>query len=211
MSSDLKKYDHLFKVLLLGEAAVGKTCILIRYTDNTFSTEQITTLGVDLKKKNMVIDGSKIVLQLWDTAGQDRYAAVTKQFFKGAQAIILVYSINDTSTFNKVEDWISQIHQLVGSNIVKVLVGNKSDLEDERQIKKEEGEALAKKNDFYFFETSAFLNQNIQEVFDYTAQELYSRAKKDEDKIEKNKEGKIKINQDIIVNPKQKKCCGNNY
>lgn len=207
MSTDLKKYDHLFKVLLLGEAAVGKTCILIRYTDNSFSTEQITTLGVDLKKKNMVIDGSKIILQLWDTAGQDRYAAVTKQFFKGAHAIILVYSIIDLHTFDKVQDWISQIDQSIGNNIVKVLVGNKSDLEEERKVLKEEGEKLAQENSFKFFESSAFMNQNIQEVFDYTAHELFSRVKKEEDKIDKNYNKKMKINQQITFNSKTKKCC----
>lgn len=200
-----RKYDFLFKVLLLGEAAVGKTCILMRYIRNEFSKEQIMTLGVDFMKKNLMIQNEKVVLQLWDTAGQDRFSAVTKQLFKGAQAVVLVYSITDQVTFDKVKYWMNQIEQQVGKSITKVLVGNKCDMEDQRKVKLDDAKKIAEENNFGFFESSAKNNINIEPIFNYLVEELYSKIKKDEEDPKNKAIRGEKLNQSTIR--AKKKCC----
>lgn len=135
-----EKYDVLVKVVIIGDSAVGKTNILLRYVNEEYKMTHITTIGVDFKIKTIVIDGVKIKMQIWDTAGQERFKTITETYYKGAAGVILVYAVNDRKTFNSLENWIKQINESQPYNMPKIIVGNKSDVTDsERQVSKAEG------------------------------------------------------------------------
>lgn len=167
-----RKYNYLFKLLLLGETQVGKTSILLRYTENKFFESQLATIGVDFKKKYVNRGNEVICNQIWDTCGQDRYNSVTKTFFKGSQAIVLVYSIDSKESFHKVNQWLEKIDQNASPNVIKVLIANKCDLVDTRVVSYDQGKQLADENKMKFFEVSAFQNINIEKVFDILIDDL---------------------------------------
>ena len=137
-----QKFDHLFKLLIIGESGVGKTCLLIRYTDDSFTQNHINTIGIDFKIKVLDYEGKHIKLQIWDTAGQERFKTITKTYYKGAQGIILTYDVTDQESFKNISNWIKQIEANAQNSAIKVLVGNKFD-KPNRVVTKEEGEKLA--------------------------------------------------------------------
>ena len=159
-----KKYDFLFKLLIIGESGVGKTCILLRFTDDSFTANHLTTIGIDFKIKIIELEGKVIKLQIWDTAGQERFRTITKTYYKGAHGIILTYDVTDQNSFKNIRNWIKQIEANAQTNVKKVLVGNKCDKPD-RVVTEEEGKKLADDFGMNFFETSAKTNQNVNEVF----------------------------------------------
>uniref|UniRef100_A0A669BUP8 Ras-related protein Rab-15 n=1 Tax=Oreochromis niloticus TaxID=8128 RepID=A0A669BUP8_ORENI len=159
-----KQYDVLFRLLLLGDSGVGKTCLLCRFTDNEFHPSHISTIGVDFKMKTLLIDGIKVRIQIWDTAGQERYQTITKQYYRRAQGIFLVYDITSERSFQHIMKWASDVDEYAPDKVQKILVGNKSDEVDKRQVATEQGVKLAKAYGMDFFETSAFTNHNITEV-----------------------------------------------
>ena len=162
----MSKKESLFKILILGDSTVGKTCFLTRYADNTFQENQMATLGVDYKLKNVKMeDGNTVKLQIWDTAGQDRFHSLTRNYFKGAHSIILLYDITTQSSFDNVSKWIKQIKEDASEKVVIILVGNKIDLEHKRAIPTEEGEKIAEDFGLIFFECSAKTGKNINEAF----------------------------------------------
>ena len=161
-----KKYDYLFKLLILGESGVGKTCLLLRYTDDFFTANHLTTVGIDFKVRVVVLENKIIKLQIWDTAGQERFRNISRIYYKGAQGIILTYDITDQSSFRNVRNWIKQVEENAPTNVCKVLVGNKCDKSD-RVVTEEEGKMLANDFGMRFFETSAKTNQNVNEVFQF--------------------------------------------
>lgn len=166
-----QNYDYLAKLLIIGDSGVGKTNILLRFCENNFMTSHLTTIGIDFKIKTIEIDGKKIRLQIWDTAGQERFKTITQTYYKGAMGIIMVYSINDRASFNALENWMRQIKTHASENVVKVLIGNKSDMAD-RQVSFEEGKKMADSFGINFFEVSAKNNTNITETFTYMAKEI---------------------------------------
>ena len=158
------KYDHLFKLLIIGESGVGKTCLLLRFTDDSFTANHLTTIGIDFKIKIINLEEKQIKLQIWDTAGQERFRTITKTYYKGAHGIILTYDVTDENSFKNIRNWVKQIEQNAQTNVCKVLVGNKCDRED-RKISYEEGAKLASEFKMQFFETSAKSNYNVNETF----------------------------------------------
>ena len=160
-----EKADYTLKILTLGESAVGKTCILIRFTDNKFLTSHIMTIGIDYKSKS-IISGDKVVkLKIWDTAGQERFRNITKQYYKGADGILLIYDITDRESFEKARDWMKSIQENTQKDSIGIiLLGNKCDL-DERKVTYEEGQSLADEFKIQFMETSAYKDLNINESF----------------------------------------------
>ena len=180
MTNIPNKFDHLFKILIIGESGVGKTCFLLRYAENSFVANHLLTIGIDFKIKVVEIEGKVIKLQIWDTAGQDRFRTITKTYYKGSHGVILVYDVCDERSFGNVKNWVNQIEQNAKSSICKVLVGNKCD-KAERVIKEEQGRQLAEEFNMKFYETSAKTGQNVEEAFRYLTGEIL--------KIYKNKEG----------------------
>ncbi|XP_052380194.1 ras-related protein Rab-15-like isoform X29 [Oncorhynchus keta] len=176
-----KQYDVLFRLLLLGDSGVGKTCLLCRFTDNEFHPSHISTIGVDFKMKTLEIDGIKVRIQIWDTAGQERYQTITKQYYRRAQGIFLVYDITSERSFQHIMKWASDVDEYAPDNIQRILIGNKSDEEEKRQVATGQGNKLAKDYGMDFFETSAFTNYNITESFTRLAEQVLAANKKDLD------------------------------
>ena len=194
------KYDSLFKLLIIGESGVGKTCLLLRYTDDSFTANHLTTIGIDFKIKIIPIEGKLIKLQIWDTAGQERFRTITKTYYKGAHGIILTYDVTDQNSFKNIRNWIKQIEANAQTSVKKVLVGNKCDKPD-RVVSEEEGKKLADDFGMSFFETSAKTNHNVSEVFDHLTKEiLKSNAGKTDD-------GGKKLNKGDSSKQGKKGCC----
>ena len=164
-------YDYLIKLIIIGDSGVGKTCLLMRFTDNSFITNYISTIGIDFKIKPVTIDGKVVKLQIWDTAGQDRFRTITQTYYKGAMGVILAYDCTDETSFSNVKNWVKQLEVHTTPGIVKVLVGNKSDSPD-KKIDTSKGQELAKQYGMEFFETSAKNNLNIKEAFYYRAKTI---------------------------------------
>ena len=132
MAMDDIEYDYLFKLLLIGNSGVGKSALLLRFTEDTFRETFHSTIGVDFKIKNVEMDNKIVKLQIWDTAGQERFQTITKSYYKGAHGIILVYDVSERSSFLSVEQWIDEIERNANPHACKLLIGNKADLEDDR-------------------------------------------------------------------------------
>ena len=167
------KYDHLIKLLVIGDACVGKSSLLLRFSENAFSNNYLTTIGIDFKVKSVTINGKRIKLQIWDTAGQERVRTITQAYYRGAMGILLVYDCGDVTSFNNVTNWMRQIEQNASPGVAKIIVANKCDLLDsERAVSSEQGEALAKEYGVSFFETSAKQDTNVSEAFVGIATEI---------------------------------------
>jgi len=163
------------KLLMIGDSGVGKTCLLLRYANDSFSPTFITTIGIDFKIKNIQIDGKRIKLQIWDTAGQERFRTITTSYFRGAQGILLVYDVTDRQTFLSIRNWVAQIQMHADVNVNKILIGNKCDVQDQRAVSYEEGEGLAKEYNIHFFETSAKQDINVEKTFITIATDVKNR------------------------------------
>ena len=161
-----ENYDFIFKVLLLGNSDVGKSSLLLRYVDSVWSDTFVPTIGVDFKVKTIDIDGKKVKLQIWDTAGQERFRTVVSTYFRGAHGIFLIYDITNRDSFKNLENWLIEIEKNASENVLKILIGNKNDLEDERDISPDEGKSFANRNGMQFMETSAKMNTNVNEAFE---------------------------------------------
>ena len=166
--SDLisQDYDYLFKVLLLGDSDVGKSSLILRYTEETFNSKLVNSIGVDFKMKKKEIDGKIIKVQIWDTAGHERFRSITYSYYRGANAIIIVFDLSDKKSFINIIEWLKQIEKHAQENVFKFLVGNKSDLIDERKVTYEEAKKYADEHDLPYIETSAKEGININELFD---------------------------------------------
>nr|XP_027827732.1 ras-related protein Rab-15 isoform X3 [Ovis aries] len=135
-----KQYDVLFRLLLIGDSGVGKTCLLCRFTDNEFHSSHISTIGVDFKMKTIEVDGIKVRIQIWDTAGQERYQTITKQYYRRAQGIFLVYDISSERSYQHIMKWVSDVDEYAPEGVQKILIGNKADEEQKRQVGREQGQ-----------------------------------------------------------------------
>ena len=187
----------LYKILLLGDSTVGKTCFLLRYTDDTFLDLHMATIGLDYRLKTMILEDHKIVkVQLWDTAGQDKFRAITRNYYKGARGIILIYDVTNIKSFENIKKWITEIKEEISDNVSIILIANKIDNEPERKVSKEQGEKLAKEFDIAFFETSAKTGIGINESVFYLVQKI----------IETDPEVK-KRGKNLKIGNKKRKCC----
>eukprot|EP00441_Pelagodinium_beii_P018332 CAMPEP_0197667252 /NCGR_PEP_ID=MMETSP1338-20131121/65643_1 /TAXON_ID=43686 ORGANISM="Pelagodinium beii, Strain RCC1491" /NCGR_SAMPLE_ID=MMETSP1338 /ASSEMBLY_ACC=CAM_ASM_000754 /LENGTH=200 /DNA_ID=CAMNT_0043246451 /DNA_START=143 /DNA_END=741 /DNA_ORIENTATION=- len=168
-------YDYLFKLLLIGDSGVGKSCLLLRFADDTYTESYISTIGVDFKIRTIELDGKQIKLQIWDTAGQDRFRTITSSYYRGAHGIIIVYDITDRESFDNVKQWLSEIDRYACENVNKLLVGNKMDLADKRAVTWEEAKAFAEEHSMTFLETSAKAATNVEKAFTTMASEIKKR------------------------------------
>lgn len=185
--------------------------MLMRFSEDSFVSSFITTIGIDFKIKKVLLDGKWVKLQIWDTAGQERFRTITSAYYRGAMGILLVYDVTDEASFNNIRNWMRNIEQHASDNVNKILVGNKSDMADEkRAVAFERGQALAKEYNMPFFETSAKENYNVEQVFSAIARDVMKRLQQEQDSQP------AATTPDIILRPpgkstagpKKSKCCG---
>ncbi len=185
---ETKKKENQIKLLLLGDQAVGKSSLMTRYTEDEFLTNIMGTAGLDLKKKNIEIDGENIKIMIYDTAGHNRYRQIARSQYKGSQGIILVYDITDKKSFANVSYWMTSIYEVADSEVDILLVGNKID-KDKREVEYKEGEELALKFKVMFAETSAKSGENVESAFFKLITNIHNKIKNKESppmKIEEN-------------------------
>jgi len=166
---------RLIKLLLIGDSGVGKSCLLLRFSEDSFAPSFITTIGIDYKIRTIELDGKKIKLQIWDTAGQERFRTITTAYYRSAMGVLLVYDVTDDKSFANIKNWIRNIEQHASENINKVLVGNKCDLVDKRIIDTARGKALADEFKIPFYETSAKNSTNVEDAFISLARDVKKR------------------------------------
>ena len=157
-------YAYLFKYIIIGDTGVGKSCLLLQFTDKRFQPVHDLTIGVEFGARMISIDNKNIKLQIWDTAGQESFRSITRSYYRGAAGALLVYDITRRETFNHLTRWLEEARQNANSNMVIMLIGNKSDLDHRRAVTTEEGDRFAKENDLVFLETSAKSAHNVEEV-----------------------------------------------
>jgi Ras-related protein Rab-3C len=189
-----QNFDYMFKLLIIGNSSVGKTSFLFRYSDDTFTSSFVSTVGIDFKVKTVFQQGKRIKLQIWDTAGQERYRTITTAYYRGAMGFILMYDITNDDSFNSVQDWCTQIKTYSWDNAQVILVGNKFDLEHERVVSTERGRRLADQLGLEFYETSAKDNINVEVVFERLVDLICDRMSKSLD-----------MNTTILNNPQTKR------
>ncbi|CAI8615751.1 unnamed protein product [Vicia faba] len=167
-----EKIDYVFKVVVIGDSAVGKTQILSRFTKNEFCFDSKSTIGVEFQTKTVTINGKLIKAQIWDTAGQERYRAVTSAYYRGALGAMLVYDITKRQTFDHVARWVEELRSHADGSIVIMLIGNKGDLVDQRVVQTEDAVEFAEDQGLFFSETSAFSGENVNSAFLKLLQEI---------------------------------------
>ncbi|KAL5457073.1 hypothetical protein EMCRGX_G034310 [Ephydatia muelleri] len=171
-----KEFDFTYKVLIIGDSCVGKTCLLVRYAEDSFNQTFISTIGIDFKVKTIKINDKSIKLQIWDTAGQDRFFSINVAYYRGAMGILLVYDVTDEKTFKNISRWIGEIENHAPTEVEKVLIGNKCDCTDRRTVDTATGEKLAKEFGIPYMETSAKENVNVNEAFDCLAKLIFNKV-----------------------------------
>ena len=203
----LNESDFSFKILFLGGIGVGKTCIINRYVKNIFINDQTPTIGIDYKSKIVIYNSKKIKLKIFDTSGQERFHTLTKNYYRGADGIIMVFDLKRSETFDELTYWMEEINKNCDKNkIGLILVGNKNDGNlDERKISKEQGNKIAELYNFIYIETSAVTNDNIKECFDLMVKTLFEKNVNDCNNIKNNNEekGDIDIDKNKVVNDKK--------
>ena len=176
MNNNNAYYKYVFKYIIVGNASVGKSCILNQFLNNRFTDEYEITVGVEFGGKTIQLqDNSKIKLQIWDTAGQENFKAITRAYYRSAAIALVVYDITSRESFDQVESWLEECKINGNQEMTIILVGNKIDLESERVVSFEEGKQFAEKNSMMFFECSAKQGKNINDIFVQSAERVYGR------------------------------------
>ena len=203
--SQIHIFSVFFKILLIGDLGVGKSCVILRYVEGDFPGNIMSSIGVDFKTKQIDLDDRLIKLQIWDTAGHEKFRTITTSYYKSAHAIIILYDITQKASFDHIRNWITEIDKFGKQGVLKVIVGNKLDMENNRKITKEAAENLALKYGIKLWEVSAKDNTNIEEMFLDTIKTLLEKNSKiiSEGSSMANN---IQLNKDT-KNKKKKKCC----
>lgn len=170
--SKSRDYDYLFKLVLIGDSGVGKSCLLLRFADDAFTESYISTIGVDFRFRTVKIDKKTVKLQIWDTAGQERFRTITSAYYRGADGIIMVYDVTSKDSFDHVNDWMKEVNRYASEGTCKLLVGNKSDRTADRVVTEEQAKEFADELGIAFLETSAKSAKNVEEAFLTMAGEL---------------------------------------
>jgi Ras-related protein Rab-35 len=200
-----REYDHLFKLLIIGDSGVGKSSLLLRFADNTFTGSYITTIGVDFKIRTIEADGEKVKLQIWDTAGQERFRTITSTYYRGTHGVIVVYDVSNGETFANVKRWLHEIDQNC-ELVNRILVGNKNDDPNTKVVLTEDAQRFADQMNIKLFETSAKENINVEEMFMAITQMVLRTKKEQRDRAQAAQSDGIKLG-DKKGGSKKKKCC----
>ena len=206
-------YDVACQLLIIGDSCVGKTSLLTRYTTGTFKEEYIATVGIDYYTKNETINDKIISIKLWDTVGQERYKALTQNFFKNAEGVMVVYDITKVDSFDNLKFWINSIKQnMENKNIIipVIIIGNKVDMEDMREISNENAENFAKENNYKYFETSAKTGEGIDNAVRELVNQVLNHNNNNLDEQKESRKNSIQLNdkkKEKKEKKKKKKCC----
>ncbi|GBE82815.1 GTP-binding protein [Sparassis crispa] len=158
-------YDYLFKLLLIGDSGVGKSCLLLRFAEDAFTDSYLSTIGVDFKIRTIDLEGRTVKLQIWDTAGQERFRTIAAAYYRGAHGIVVVYDVTDQDSFENVKGWLTEIERYASENVKKLLLGNKSDLVERKIVQYSVAKDFADELKIPFLETSAKTSANVEEAF----------------------------------------------
>ena len=201
------QFDKTCQLLIIGDSSVGKTSLISRYANGTFKEEYLATVGLDYYTKNEIIDNKTIQIKLWDTAGQERFKSLTQNYFRNAEGVLLVYDVTSTESFDNLKYWISSIKDNMKQqdmNIPLIIIGNKIDMEDSREIIKENAEKFAGENNYKYFETSAKTGAGVDDAIRELVNQVLKQSGSDEQKQSRNNSVQIKDNGG---NVKKKGCC----
>ena len=205
------QYDLLFKVLLIGNSGVGKSSLFLRFVDDIWEDNFVPTIGVDFKVKTLSIEEKTIKLQIWDTAGQDRFRTIISSYYKGGHGLLLIFDLTDIDSFKSLNNWLMEIERNANKNIIKVLIGNKCDLKEQRKVTEQQINEFAEINGMKYLETSAKNNINVIDAFSTLGKELIISSQ--DDQIGQYKETKkIVLNDKMDLNKNNNnnnRCCNN--
>ncbi|XP_022748710.1 ras-related protein RABA2a-like [Durio zibethinus] len=205
-----EEYDYLFKVVLIGDSGVGKSNLLSRFTRNEFCLESKSTIGVEFATRTLQVEGRTVKAQIWDTAGQERYRAITSAYYRGALGALLVYDVTKPTTFENVSRWLKELRDHADSNIVIMLIGNKTDLKQLRAVATEDGQSYAENEGLSFIETSALEATNVEKAFQTILSEIYRIISKKSLSSDEPASASITEGKTIVVgapDPNAKKAC----
>jgi len=177
-------FSFLFKYIIVGDTGVGKSCLLLQFTDKRFQPVHDLTIGVEFGARMITVNNKRIKLQIWDTAGQESFRSIIRAYYRGACGALLVYDITRRVTFNNLSRWLDDIKEDGGENITIMLIGNKADLKNRREVTYEEGQRFAEKYGLTFIETSAKTSNNVEKAFINTAIDIYKKIESKEINIE---------------------------
>ena len=206
--ADEEEYEMMAKVILIGDSSVGKTNIMSKYLKNQFNENSKATVGVEFGSKLFKLNGHNINAQIWDTAGQEKYKAITGAYYKGSKGAFVVYDITRKETFESVDKWINDLKSSGDPKLIIIIIGNKCDLEEKREILKEQGEEKAKSFGCAFLETSALSGDNIDKGFEMMISEIFKKYGNDSN--EDDELGGVEKGEDIKLDKKEnqkKSCC----
>lgn len=184
-------YSYLFKYIIIGDTGVGKSCLLLQFTDKRFQPVHELTIGVEFGARMLTVDGKPIKVQIWDTAGQESFRSITRAYYRGAAGALLVYDVTRRETFEHLTKWLEEARQYASPTMTIMLVGNKADLSNHREVKFEEGQRFAQENGLIFIETSAKTAENVEKAFLSTAQKIHQHIMQGQ--IELNDASGIKL------------------
>ena len=200
-------YDMLFKVLLVGDTSVGKSSLFLRFVDKLWNDAFVPTIGVDFKIKTLNINNKNIKLQIWDTAGQERFRTIISSYYRGAHGILLIFDVTQTESFEGLKNWLIEIEKNTNKNVIKLLIGNKCDLNEKRVISFDKGKDFAEQYNMKYIETSAKTDLNVTEAFGLIGKELMDASADNEINV-KPKNITISKSDNIDTNAKKKsRCC----
>ncbi|KAK7485443.1 hypothetical protein BaRGS_00023391 [Batillaria attramentaria] len=201
-----REYDHLFKLLIIGDSGVGKSSLLLRFADNVFSGTYITTIGVDFKIRTVDVNGEKVKLQIWDTAGQERFRTITSTYYRGTHGVVVVYDVTSGESFANVRRWLHEIDN--NCDVVnRILVGNKNDDPDRRVVLTEDAQTFAQQMGIQLFETSAKENINVEEMFLAITKQVLQTKKEQQKKAAEQPASTISLTDRRGGGGKKGKCC----
>lgn len=212
MSNQDLKYKYVFKIIIIGNASVGKTSLFRRFVNNEFQEKIEATIGVDCSNKTIEIDNETVSLTLWDTAGTERYRSLAKNFYRNAHCAFIVFDLTSKESFENLSSWIENFYTLCNKEFEKnvIIIGNKNDDIDNRAVSESEIDAFMKLNKFIYFETSARTGDNVEESFKYMAKKLVEEQKlkeKEEGKKAANGDDNLNLKNSENININNKKCC----
>ena len=199
---------YIIKILTLGDTTVGKSSIVLRFSDDVFDDNQFSTIGIDYKTKYMKIGDSSVKVLIWDTAGQEKFQNIAKNYYKGANGVLLVYDISNRKSFERVGFWLKELKENNKlDDLYLYLVGNKKDLEEKRMISTDEGKKFAEDNNIHFIEVSAKTGEGVREVFNNVLNGALDKIKKDTEKDDGEEKVRLSSFRKIEKKEKNNMCC----